>query len=160
MYPSRDFSDDHVFTVRDMPHFAPYLQFLVNIIQIHFENVKHGYPDYNVSGAINKKDLNILDQYLSELQPGAHVVIKENAAKVLYASFAVVSRLLICDYGEKICNRLIRNLPQQHRWHQFEAFRNDLLHHNTQMLIDMDQNMSYLISGFDRMKQQLDKISL
>lgn len=152
--------NDHVFTVRDLPHFAPYLQFLVNIIQIHHERVKNGANDFGISKTINQNDLDVLYQYLHTLQPGAAVVINEAGARVLYASFVIVSRLLLCDYGEEICNRLIKNLPEQHRWHKFENFRNDLLHHNTQMLLDMDNNMSEMISGLSVLKQQLQEVSL
>ena len=149
----------HVFTVRDMPHFAPYLQFLVNIIQIHHEHVKLGAPDYGISDTIEKTDLDELDKYLNSLQVGATVEIREKDARVLYAAIVVVSRLLLCDYGEELCQRLIGHLPPQHRWFKFENFRNDLLHHNTQMLLDMDSNMAHLIDGLDYVKQKLSLVS-
>lgn len=150
----------HVFTVRDMPHFAPYLQFLVNIIQIHNEHVKLGAADHGISLTMDKEDLDVLYKYLHNLQPGDAVDVTEKDARVLYASFVVVSRLLLCDYGEEICKRLIGHLPPQHRWANFERFRNDLLHHNTQMLLDMDGNMSHLIRGLDEVKQRLAEVTI
>ena len=92
-----DGDNRHVLTVRDMPHFAPYLQFLVNIIQIHHEHVKLGGPDYGISDTMVKPDLDVLDKYLNSLQAGASVEIREKDARVLYASIVVVSRLLLCD---------------------------------------------------------------
>ena len=153
-------NNEHVFTVRDMPHFAPYLQFLVNIIHIHFEHVKLGAPDYGISATMNKDDLDVLYKYLHTLEPGSAVEIRERDARVLYAGFVVVSRLLLCDYGEEICNRLIGHLPPQHRWAKFEQFRNDLLHHNTQMLLDMDTNMSHMIGGLDIVKERPSQVSI
>ena len=97
----------HVFTVRDMPHYAAYLQFLINIIQIHFEHVKLGAADHRISEAINPADLEVLCTYLLSLQPGDSVDIKEKDARVLYASFVIVSRLLLTDYGEEIASRLM-----------------------------------------------------
>jgi hypothetical protein len=153
-------SNRNVLTVSNMPHYAPYLQFLVSIIQIHFEQVKQGFPDYKVTEAFIKDDLDSLYEYLLKLETGAPVEIKENDARVLYASFVIVSRLLLCEYGEEICQRLIKNLPIHHRWFKFENFRNDLLRHNAQMLMDMDANMSGLISGLDAVKAKLEVVSL
>jgi hypothetical protein len=153
-------SEKIVFTVRDMPHFAPYLQFLVNIIQIHFEHVKLGGEDYEISEAIDKQELDSLYKYLYGLQPGSIVEIDEAEARVLYAAFVIVSRLIICEYGEEICGRLIRNLPPKHRWHNFENFRADLLHHNTQMLMDMEQNMIDKIPYLDEVKERVAAVTL
>ena len=150
----------HVFTVRDMPHYAAYLQFLINIIQIHFEHVKLGAADHRISEAINPSDLEVLSTYLLSLQPGDSVDIKEKDARVLYASFVIVSRLLLTDYGEEIASRLISRLPVQHRWHQFEFFRNDILKHNTQMLLDMDANMNGEIRGLDKVKTSLALVTV
>lgn len=149
-----------VFTVRDMPHFAPYLQFLVNIIQIHFARTENGGQDYFISGAIDRSELDGLYHYLNKLKPGETIVIKERDARVLYASFVVVSRMLICDYGEEICHRLIARLPTQHPWAKYEAFRNTLLRHNAQMLLDMDTNMAAGISGLEQVKKKLELVSL
>ena len=160
MHTTTEVARRNVFVVRDMPHFAPYLQFLVNVIQIHFEHVTLGGYDYHISGAINREDLEILYKYLHQLEPGAAVEIKENDARVLYASFVIVSRLMLCDYGEEICKRLIQNLPSAHPWSNYEVFRNTILRHNAQMLMDMDNNMTLSISGLGTIKQQLELIDL
>jgi len=150
----------NVFVVRDIPHFAPYLQFLVNILQIHFEHVRMGEDDHNISAAINRNDLELLYSYLRKLEPGAAVEIGERDACVLYAGFVIVSRLILCDYGETICRKLIENFPPQHPFSRFENFRNILLHHNSQMLLDMDTNMQHLIGGLDIVKQKLEAVTL
>lgn len=149
-----------VFSVKDMPHYAPYLQFLLNILQIHFAHVEAGGPDYGISDAVDRQELEKLYNYLYQLREGEPVDIRESDARVLYATFVIVSRLLICDYGERVCQRLIQNLASGHRWHEFEIFRNDLLRHNTQMLLDMDQNMDHLIRGLDTVKARLELIHL
>lgn len=160
MHTTEESGNDVVFTVRDMPHFAPYLQFVVSIIQIHFEHVKAGGDDYFISGAIERDDLQTLYKYLYSLKPGEAVVIRENDARVLYASFVIVSRMLICDYGEEICNRLTGRLPSQHPWSQYEVFRNTLLKHNAQMLMDMDNNMASMIGGLKDVKKRLASVNL
>ena len=153
-------SERNVLVVRDMPHFAPYLQFVANIVQIHFERVKLGGNDFGISIAINREELNVLHAYLMRLQPGAAVEIKEQEAKMLYATLVVVSRLLLCDYGEEICRRLTRNLPQQHPWSHYETFRNTLLHHNSQMLLDIDEQFRQELKNLNELKQKLEAISL
>ena len=160
MHTSEDVRNPEVFTVREMPHFAPYLQFLVNILQIHFEHVKAGGADYGISETMDRADLEALYNYLHRLEPGAPVQIKQKDARVLYACFVVVSRLLICDYGESICNRLIRNLSPRHPWSQYEVFRNTLLRRNAQMLMDMDNNMREQIPGLEEIKRRLETVSL
>jgi hypothetical protein len=160
MKPEEKASERNVIVVRDMPHFAPYLQFVANIVQIHFERVKLGGDDFGISIAISREELNMLHSYLLRLQPGAAIEIKEQEAKVLYASLVVVSRLLLCDYGEEICQRLTRNLPPQHPWSHYETFRNTLLHHNSQMLLDMDQRLQQNLKDLNELKQKLEAISL
>ena len=160
MKSSEKASERNVFVVRDMPHFAPYLQFVANIVQIHFERVKLGGDDFGISIAINRQQLDLLQAYLVRLQPGAAIEIKEQEAQVLYASLVVVSRLLLCDYGEEICLRLTRNLSPQHPWSNYETFRNTLLRHNSQMLLDMDQHLQQDLKDLNEMKQKLEAISL
>jgi hypothetical protein len=152
--------EKNVLVVRDMPHFAPYLQFLANIVQIHFERVKLGGDDFGISAAINREELNVLHSYLMRLKPGATIEIKAREAKVLYASLVVVSRLLLCDYGEEICLRLTKNLAPQHPWSNYETFRNTLLRHNSQMLLDMDQHLQQELNDLESLKQKLEAISL
>ncbi|HTM65120.1 MAG TPA: hypothetical protein VL093_02290 [Flavipsychrobacter sp.] len=153
-------SEKNVLVVRDMPHFAPYLQFLTNIIQIHFEKVKLGGNDYRISAAITPEQLGVLHNYLMLLLPGAPIEIKAREVTVLYAVLVVVSRLLLSDYGEEICLRLTRNLSPQHPWSHYDTFRNTLLRHNSQMLLDMDQRLLADINGLDELKQKLKAISL
>jgi hypothetical protein len=161
MHTTRERTDNkNVLTVRDMPHFAPYLQFIVNILQIHFEHVKLGHPDHGISGTMVKQDFDELYDYLYQLAPDQPVEIMEKDARVLYACLVVVSRLMLCEYGEEVCGRLIRHLPSQHRWHQYEVFRNDLLRHNTQLLLDMDTNMLAAIRGLDLVKEKLEAVTI
>ena len=160
MHTSEDILNPEVFTVREMPHFAPYLQFLVNIIKIHFELVKAGGSDYGISDTMNRADLEKLYVYLHEIEPGAPVRIGQKDARVLYACFVIVSRLMLCDYGEAICSRLIRNLDTRHPWSEFEVFRNTLLRHNAQMLMDMDNSTRMQIPGLEEIKSRLEAISL
>jgi len=60
MKPEEKASERNVIVVRDMPHFAPYLQFVANIVQIHFERVKLGGDDFGISIAISREELNKL----------------------------------------------------------------------------------------------------
>lgn len=149
-----------VLIVNDMPHFAPYLQFITNIIQIHFEHVKLGRPDYYISDTMDRADFDEFYNYLYELPAGAPVEINERYGRVLYASLVVVSRLLICEYGEEVCGRLIRNLPAQHRWSKFEHFRNDLLRHNSQLLLDLDGKVASEIAGLEQVKKKLEQVTV
>lgn len=153
-------SDNNVLTVRDVPHFAPYLQFLVNFVQIHFEYARQGNNDYKVSNAISAEHLDEFSSYLYKLKPDDAVEIGEKYARVVYGCLVVVSRMLICEYGEVIAGRLTSKLPAGHRWQNFEHFRNDLLRHNTQMLMDMDTNMHHLIGGIEDVKKRLNEVTL
>ncbi len=145
---------------KDQPHFAPYLQFLTNIIQIHLEYVKQGGPDYGISDAINKEEFQAFYNYLYSLEPGDPVEINEQQGPALYATTVTISRLLLCEYGERICSRLISKLPQEHRWSRFEAFRNDLLKHNTQLLLDLDQLQLEEKGALVALKERLERITL
>lgn len=157
---AREMGDENVLVVKDVPHFAPYLQFLVNIIQIHFEHVRQGNPDYNIAQAISVDDLNSLSAYLNRLQDGEPVQISQRFGRLLYATGVVISRMLISDYGEEICGRLISRLPSRHRWHRFEDFRTDMLRHNAQLLMDIDSGMSTPVDGLAAVRKQLNEVTV